>query len=175
MDITQDYFTLFDLPKRHALDRSALDRAFHKVQTEVHPDRFANDSASARRVAMQWATRANEAYTTLKDPLKRARYLCELNGVNLEVESNTAMPKEFLMEQMQWREALDDARDSHSAEALGELSDQLMKAEKEEIGTIETLIDDRHDFNAAAQSVRKLMFLDRAREDVERAIDGLAV
>jgi molecular chaperone HscB len=175
MDISQDYFSLFGLPERYTLDASALDRAFHQVQTEVHPDRFASDSASAKRVAMQWATRANEAYTTLKDPLRRARYLCELHGVDLETESNTAMPKEFLMEQMQWREALDEAREMASAKALDALADELLRAQTEATATIAGLIDEQQDFMGAAQSVRKLMFLDRAREDVERAIDGLAV
>jgi molecular chaperone HscB len=124
---------------------------------------------------MQWATRANEAYTTLKDPLRRARYLCELHGVDLETESNTAMPKEFLMEQMQWREALDEAREMASAKALDALADELLRAQTEATATIAGLIDEQQDFIGAAQSVRKLMFLDRAREDVERAIDGLAV
>jgi DnaJ-domain-containing protein 1 len=76
----------------------------------VHPDKFVNATDAEKRVAMQWATRANEAYQTLKSPQKRAHYLCELNGVDLQTESNTAMPMAFLMQQMEWREALGDAR-----------------------------------------------------------------
>ena len=76
----------------------------------MHPDRFAAEGAAAQRVAMQWAVRVNEAYQRLKDPLKRAAYLCELHGAPIDAENNTAMPRDFLMQQMEWREALDDAR-----------------------------------------------------------------
>ncbi len=101
----QNHFELFGLPVRFAVDSAALDAAFRDVQGKVHPDKFVNASDAEKRVAMQWATRANEAYQTLKNPQKRAGYLCELNGAPLQVESNTAMPLAFLMQQMEWREA----------------------------------------------------------------------
>ncbi|MFX8879608.1 Fe-S protein assembly co-chaperone HscB, partial [Acinetobacter baumannii] len=83
---------MFGLIPAFALDMAALDTAYRQVQSRVHPDKFANSSDTEKRVAMQWATRANEAYQTLKNPLKRASYLCELNGVDLQTESNTSMP-----------------------------------------------------------------------------------
>ncbi len=110
MFLPPDHFQLFDLPPRFALDMAALDSAYRSVQGQVHPDRFAAGTAAENRVAMQWATQANEAYRTLKSPLKRAAYLCERAGVPIDAESNTTMPTEFLMQQLQWREALDDAR-----------------------------------------------------------------
>ena len=88
----QNHFDLFQLPQRFAIDRKALDAAYHDVQNQVHPDKFVNATDAEKRVAMQWATRANEAYLTLKSPLKRATYLCELHGIDLQTESNTAMP-----------------------------------------------------------------------------------
>src|SRR5690606_31603262 len=106
----QNHFELFHLPVSFAVDMAQLARSYHEVQGRVHPDRFAHASETEKRVAMQWATRANEAYQTLRDPFKRAAYLCELHGVDLQTESNTAMPAAFLMQQMEWREALDDAR-----------------------------------------------------------------
>ena len=106
----QNHFDLFHLPARFTLDMGALDAAYRDVQGQVHPDRFVNATDAEKRVAMQWATRANEAYQTLKNPQKRARYLCELNGVDLQTESNTAMPMAFLMQQMEWREELGEAR-----------------------------------------------------------------
>ncbi|MFA9216411.1 MAG: Fe-S protein assembly co-chaperone HscB, partial [Sphingomonadaceae bacterium] len=106
----QNHFELFQLPQRFALDTSALDVAYRDVQGRVHPDKFVNATDAEKRVAMQWATRANEAYQTLKNPQKRAQYLCELHGVDLQTESNTAMPMAFLMQQMEWREALGEAR-----------------------------------------------------------------
>jgi molecular chaperone HscB len=111
----QNHFDLFNLPPRFAVDAGALDSAYRDVQSRVHPDRFVNATDAEKRVAMQWATRANEAYQTLKNPLARARYLCELNGVDLQTESNTAMPPSFLMQQMEWRERLEEAEHARGA------------------------------------------------------------
>ena len=120
----QNHFDLFQLPARFALDMGALDAAYRDVQGRVHPDRFVNATDAEKRVAMQWATRANEAYQTLKNPQKRAQYLCELNGVDLQTESNTAMPMDFLMQQMEWREALGEARADKDIDALEALDER---------------------------------------------------
>ena len=106
MNFNQDFFALFNLPRRFALDRSALDTAYRQIQGEVHPDRFAARPDAERRLALQWATQVNEAYQTLRQPLARARYLLSLSGVDTAEDSNTAMPAEFLMLQMEWREAI---------------------------------------------------------------------
>ena len=102
----QNHFELFNLTPAFNLDLAQLDRAYREVQMRVHPDKFVSAGSAEQRVAMQWATRANEAYQTLKNPLQRATYLCELNGVGLNAESNTTMPSGFLMQQMEWREEL---------------------------------------------------------------------
>ena len=112
MHLADDDFTLFGMPQRFALDRNALDDCWRALQAKVHPDRFASDGASAQRLAMQWAVRVNEAYQRLKVPLQRGAYLCELRGVPIQADNNTAMPTAFLMQQMAWREDLDDARNS---------------------------------------------------------------
>lgn len=161
----QDHFALFHLPQRFALDQKALEQAFHQVQGQAHPDRFAHASDAEKRVAMQWATRANEAYQTLKSPLRRARYLCELNGVDLQTESNTAMAPAFLMQQMEWRETLDDARAGKDLGALEQLNGELLAEKKAEIARIATLLD-AQDFEAAAQLVRQLMFLDKFGQEI---------
>src|SRR5690348_5123144 len=106
----QNHFELFHLPVQFDLDMAQLDSAFREVQGQVHPDKFVGTSSTEQRVAMQWATRANEGYQTLKNPLKRATYLCELHGVSLKTETDTAMPVEFLMQQMEWREALGESK-----------------------------------------------------------------
>ena len=95
-----DFFALFGLPARYEVDEAALDAAYRTVQSQAHPDRFANAGDAERRVAMQWAAHANEAYRTLRQPLKRAIYLLHLRGVDIQAESNTAMAPEFLMQQM---------------------------------------------------------------------------
>lgn len=164
----QNHFELFQLPQRFALDTSMLEQAYHEVQNQTHPDRFVNATSAEKRVAMQWATRANEAYRTLKSPFKRAAYLCELNGVALEAESNTAMPAAFLMQQMEWRETLDDARAEKNLVALGELDNALRVARRVDLERIGVLLDGE-DFQQAAQYVRQLMFLEKFGEEISNA------
>jgi molecular chaperone HscB len=169
----QNHFELFHLPQCFAIDLSVLDSAYHEVQSQVHPDKFVNASDAEKRVAMQWATRANEAYLTLKKPLQRARYLCELNGADLQIESNTSMPREFLMQQMEWREMLDDAKTALDVDALEKLEQELLASRRNSIGQIGLLLD-AGVFAEAALEVRKLMFLEKFRDELSDLIHTIA-
>jgi molecular chaperone HscB len=172
MDFSSNHFELFGLPARFEVDRSALDRAFRELQGEVHPDRFAHAGDAEQRVAMQWATQANEAYVTLKSPLKRARYLLELAGVDVGVETNTAMPPEFLFEQMEWREAVDEARKGGNLHELEDLLQRLRSQLDERYAALGAMLDADMKGNAlaAAGEVRKLMFLEKLLQDIDEAI-----
>lgn len=173
MDLTANHFELFALPVRFELNRTALDQAYRAVQAEVHPDRFAHASAVEQRVSMQWATRANEAYQTLKLPLARAKYLVELKGGSVDAERNTAMPPEFLMAQMEWREEAEDARNSGDLAALEALRSKLDDTLREAYAELAVLLDARGDVAAAAGEVRKLMFFERMGEELDDAIADL--
>ncbi len=168
--ITSDDFTLFGLPQRYALDRAQLDECRRELQAEVHPDRFAAEGAAAQRVAMQWAMRINEAWQRLKDPLKRGAYLCELRGAPIDAHHNTAMPADFLAQQMAWREALEEANGVADVERLDE---QMAREERADFERLAALLDEQGDAAAAAAQVRALMFVARFREDVARRLDAL--
>lgn len=168
----QNHFDLFDLPQRFAIDTKVLDKAYREVQNRVHPDKFVNATDTEKRVAMQWATRANEAYQTLKNPFKRAAYLCELNGIDLQTESNTAMPGEFLMRQMEWREGLDDAKAARDLAALEKLDAELQETRKAELQRIGALLD-ADAFADAAQHVRKLMFLEKFAVEIAHILEQI--
>jgi molecular chaperone HscB len=170
MNLSDDDFTLFGLAPRHGLDRAALDAQWRALQTQVHPDRFVGEGGAAQRVAMQWAVRVNEAYQRLKDPLKRGAYLCELRGAPIDAERNTAMPAAFLMQQMAWREALDDAADLAAVE---QIDADVAAQEQSLLSEMSALLDDRGDAVAAAQKVRALMFIGRFREDLRRRLEAL--
>ena len=101
LNIAQDHFSLFGLPTAYALDAVALERAYREIQARIHPDRFVNSGEAEKRASMQWTTRVNEAYRTLKDPVLRAKYLLEQAGEDVGFETNTAMPPAFLMRQME--------------------------------------------------------------------------
>lgn len=168
MNIDADDFTLLGLPRRFALERAQLDAAWKALQAKVHPDRFAAEGGAAQRLAMQWAVRVNEAHQRLKDPLKRAAYLCELAGAAVQAHDNTAMPGDFLMQQMSWREALDDAGNASEVESL---SSEVTAQRRARMGRVGELLDgpgaNAEAAAMAAKEVRALMFIDRLLEEVD--------
>jgi molecular chaperone HscB len=166
----QNHFELFGLPQQFTVDSAALDERYRELQREVHPDRFATAPDAERRASMQLATRVNEAYQTLRQPLARGRYLLSLHGVDAGTETNTAMPPEFLMEQMELREAIEDAADKPAE--LERLNSRLRTELKEAYASMGEEID-RGDHALAAGSLRKLMFLEKLREEIGDALERL--
>jgi len=147
-----------------------LEKAYRDIQSRVHPDRFAHASGAERRASLQWTTRVNEAYRTLRDPVQRAKHVLELHGVDVAFETNTAMPAEFLMQQMELREKLDEAKD---AKALDELRGDLVNAKRDMEKAIAEAIDVERDYRGAADEVRKLQFLDRLDDEIDAAFEAL--
>lgn len=168
MNLQSTDFELFGVPAQFAQDRAAIDARWKALQREAHPDRFAAQGAAAQRVAMQWSVRINEAYQRLKDPLKRAAYLCELGGASINAHSNTAMPGAFLVQQMQWRESLEDA--ANGAE-LEQLRQTVQASQAELMQQCAHALDVARDYAAAVQAVRALLFLDKFVRDLDRAFE----
>lgn len=165
MNLQSDDFELFGLTHGFAQERAVIDARWKELQREAHPDKFAAQGAAAQRVAMQWSVRINEAYQRLKDPMRRAAYLCELHGVPIRAEENTAMPAAFLIQQMEWREALEEAQSGGELDAL---DSEVHHARREALAQCEQMIDQKHDYVSAASQVRALMFVARFADDVER-------
>lgn len=172
-DFTKNHFELFNLPVAFVIDGVALDRAYREVQREVHPDRFSISSDAEKRLAAQWATRANEAYQTLKSPLNRGRYLLKINGIDTEEESNTAMPVDFLMQQMEWREAVVDARRGRDEVRLDELASQHRADEARLFAQLTTELATASGMAAARLTVRKLRFLEKLGEEIDDAFESV--
>ena len=170
MNLQSDDFTLFGLPRRFAQERADIDARWKDLQRQAHPDRHAQHGTAAQRVAMQWSVRINEAYQRLKDPLKRAAYLCELGGAPMGAEDNTAMPAAFLMQQMEWREALDEAQGASDIDALDA---QVRAARQQALARCGELLDGAQDCAAAAAQVRALMFIERFARDIDRRLEQL--
>src|SRR5712691_5884764 len=139
--LTSNHFELFGLEPVFALNAESLDSAYRDIQAKVHPDRFAHAGDAERRASMQMTTRVNEAYRTLKSPVQRAKYLLELNGVDVAFETNTAMPAEFLVEQMEIREKLERAK---SGADLDLISRDLSVERREIEDQIQEKIDGEH-------------------------------
>ena len=166
-----NHFELMGMPVAFAIDAPRLESAYRELQSRVHPDRYAAASGTEKRLAMQWATRANEAYRTLKDPVSRARYLLSLKGFDTGEETNTAMPPDFLMEQMELREAAADARSARDGATLESLRATLAASRDDMVRQLGRAIDADHNYDAGCSLVRKLRFLEKLDEEVDEALE----
>jgi len=162
----QTHFALFGLPESYALDLDQLAVAYRELQNTVHPDRYAAKSEAEQRVAMQWATQANEAYQTLKHPVNRGVYLLHLRGIDALDATNTKMAPAFLMQQMEWREAIDDARAAKSVDALDGLSGELRRTHRRIEAELGNLLDQKADLDGACEAVRQLRFMDKLLAEI---------
>lgn len=165
VNLNQNHFELFGVPVQFAVDAVELDRRYRELQREVHPDRFATAPDAERRVSMQLATRVNEAYQALKSPLRRAVYILQLRGMDPKFETNTAMPAEFLMEQMSWRERIEAG--SEEPEALLRLRAGLRGESRKIYEKLQGQLDKGRDDEVAAQTVRMLMFYEKLDEEID--------
>ncbi len=173
VDFRKNYFELLGLPLEFQLDAALLERHYRELQAQVHPDRFTHAGDAERRLSMQWSTYVNEAYQTLKHSLSRARYVLQMNGVDTAEESNTAMPAEFLMRQMEWREGIMEARAAQDAEALEHQAAKLRSEQREMADRLTRLLDTEKNFSLAAELVRMLKFMEKLGEDINHALEAL--
>ncbi len=170
LSASDNYFTFFGLTPRFAFDASVLEQAYLAIQKEVHPDRHASGSDTEQRLAMQMATYANGAYRTLKDPIARGLYLCQLHGVEANLETNTAMPVQFLMKQMEWREALDEHADD--LESLESLAIEVQNARRESLLELTDAFE-QSAFTKAVDILRGLLFINKFAAELDDAIAQL--
>ena len=168
---SDNYFRFFGVEQQFNLDLAALDQAYLAIQKEVHPDRHARGSDTEQRLAMQMATLANTAFQTLKNPIQRGLYLCQLHHVDARLETNTAMPAAFLMKQMEWRENLEDQEDDLGA--LEALAEEVEKSKRDTLVEITQAIDGTKNYERAAELLRGLLFIDKFALELDDAISAL--
>ena len=169
----QNHFELFGLAPAYGLQPEALERSYREIQARVHPDRHARAGDAERRASLQWTTRVNEAYRTLKDPVQRGKHLLELQGVDVAFETNTQMPTDFLMQQLELREELEAATGGKDAARLDRLRGGLRSQKRALEAEIGRTIDADKDYARAAELVRKLMFLDRLESEIDLAYEDI--
>lgn len=174
-DSRHNHFQLFGLAQAYQIDIAQLEQQYRALQAQVHPDKSAHLPDAEQRLAMQRATLVNEAYQTLRSPLRRARYLLSLHGVDTQEENNTVMPLDFLMVQMEWREAVVEAQQAKDAAALDKLEAQMKRETRELEAQLAVKIDAEQDYAAAAGAVRKLRFMEKLAEEIHAAYDAIDV
>jgi molecular chaperone HscB len=169
---SENYFDFFGLSPQFNLDLAKLDQAYLAIQKEVHPDRHTQGSESEQRIAMQMATLANTAHQTLKHPIQRGLYLCKLHGVEANLETNTAMPTAFLLQQMAWRDSLEESAEDF--DALDALATEVDSAYKVALVELAEAMDRTHNYQRAAELLRGLLFIDKFATELDDAIAALA-
>jgi molecular chaperone HscB len=167
------HFELFGLQPAFTLDAAALEAAYREIQSRVHPDRFAHAGDAERRASLQWTTRVNEAYRSLKNPVQRASHILALHGVDVAFETNTSMPAAFLMQQMELREAIEDAIERKDTDALAALQTDLGRDKVSLEKQIARAIDEKKDYAQAAGFVRELQFLEKLEAEIDSAYETL--
>jgi len=170
LDFSKSYFELFGLPERFEVDTELLAERYRELQRVVHPDRYANASDQERRLAVQGASLVNEALRTLKDPLARARYLLSRRSLAPDAGHATTHDSEFLMEQMELREALAEVRDQPDPyQAISVIMDRLGQQREALIERLTRRLahPDVGDLEQAWEDVRKLQFLEKLRQAAE--------
>ncbi len=170
IDFSADHFSLFQLPRRYRIDPARLDREYRTLQGAIHPDRHATGDDAGRRLSLQASARVNEAYATLRDPAARGEYLLGLQGIESLAETDTVMPPEFLMEQMERREAIADARASADQPALEQALSRIAREREALQSELAVALDDRAALDVAKAAVRKLRFLDRVKHEIDDAL-----
>lgn len=162
-------FEIFGLPCQFEIDSAALGNAYLNLQNQTHPDRFANASAQEKRLAVQWTTRINEAYKRLSNPVERAIYWCELQGEDPRGRQSN-LPADLLMQQMEWREALEDAE---GVDDLDELLTQVRAEKQAKLTEMAAHIDHDRDAKAATQTAQALLFIDKFLLELNKRIEIL--
>ena len=171
----ENYFSLFKLPAIFDIDLHGLETSYRAIQSASHPDRFVTCTSAEKLQSMQTATLANEAYLTLKNPANRAKYLLDLQGINAIAATNTNMPADFLMQQMEWREAMENAKLSKNIGDLEQLLAEMQNDAKSLQANLADLLDKKKDYSAATDATRKLIFIDKVCADIHKVIEHLEV
>jgi len=175
---TQTHFELFELPVSFDVDLSELNQRYRELQRVVHPDKFVNASDRERLLSVEKAALINEAYQILKTPQRRARYMLELQGVSFDNEKDMALEPAFLMEQIELREALSEL--SQATDPMAALNNIMADIEKRNIVVVEQLREglgrgqlDQVQKNSLKQSIHKMQFLNKLREEAEYQEENL--
>ena len=168
-----NHFELFGLPFQFVLDGGLLSNQFRELQRRFHPDSFATASERDRMMAMQKAAQINDAYQTLKHPISRAEYMLAQVGHDIAGEQQTLKDMNFLMEQMELREQLElIAESSDPAGQLMMFEQNVTTSYQAHLNDLIALLDSEQ-WEQAADSVRKLKFIDKLRNEIERLEETL--
>ena len=166
--MTQNFFTLLNLPEAFVVDLKKLDQHYQVVQKEIHPDRFASLNDEAKMESVKKTAQVNDAYQTLKSSIRRAEYLLHLYGFDINDEKYTAVPQDYLLQQMEWREELETHH--KNKEALEKLSSEVAIKKNEKIDLLPIYFDKKNNLPEAIKITRELNFIEKIEQHIDDAL-----
>ena len=172
----KNHFELFGLPATFDIDTDELAVRYRELQRRIHPDKFANASDQDRRLSLQMTALINEGFQTLKDPIRRGRYLLSLRGIDLGDETDTTMDPAFLLEQMELREELEEVRQADNPhKQLAELANRIEQRLQDKIGQFRRAfaVDSLDGSGKARNAVREMQFLEKMRREIDNLEEEL--
>jgi len=166
--VSLNFFTLLQLPETFIIDLKKLDQNYQSIQKEIHPDRFASLADEAKIVSIKKAAQVNDAYQTLKSPIRRAEYLLHLYDIDIHDEKYTAVAQDFLMLQMEWREELETHK--QNKEALEKLANDIQKNKSEMLNQLPEYFESKNNLNSAIKVTRELNFIEKIEQHINDAL-----
>ena len=166
--MTQNFFTLLNLPEAFVVDLKKLDQHYQAIQKEIHPDRFASLNDETKMESVKKTAQVNDAYQTLKSSVRRAEYLLHLYGFDINDEKYTAVPQDFLLQQMEWREELETH--TKNKEALEKLASVVAIKKKQKIDLLPTYFDKKNNLPEAIKITRELNFIEKIEQHISDAL-----
>ena len=163
-----NFFTLLQLPEAFVIDLETLHQNYQRIQKDIHPDRFATFDDEAKLESIKKTAQVNDAYQTLKSPIRRAEYLLQLKGINIHDEKYTAVPQDFLMQQMEWREELETHK--LNKVALEKLAQDIQKNKNDMMNQLPSFFDDKNHLNDAIRVTRELNFIEKIEQHINDAL-----
>ena len=163
------YFTLFRIEPAFDIDAENLEQTYRALAARFHPDKFASASAFEQKQAVMMSSTINDAYRTLRNPIDRAAYLLKTLGIDADAPEHTSFAPDFLMQQMEWRETMMEARAESDLKTLENLNDEI-RAEQEKLFCDLKQSFACQDYDTAAQQVRQGRFLDKLRNEISSAL-----
>jgi len=166
--VSINFFTLLQLPEAFVIDLETLQQNYQSIQKDIHPDRFATFDDEAKLESIKKTAQVNDAYQTLKSPIRRAEYLLQLKGINIHDEKYTAVPQDFLMQQMEWREELETHK--LNKVALEKLAQDIQKNKNDMMNQLPSFFDDKNHLNDAIRVTRELNFIEKIEQHINDAL-----
>ena len=163
-----NFFTLLQLPEAFVIDLETLHQNYQSIQKDIHPDRFATFDDEAKLESIKKTAQVNDAYQTLKSPIRRAEYLLQLKGINIHDEKYTAVPQDFLMQQMEWREELETHK--LNKVALEKLAQDIQKNKNDMMNQLPSFFDDKNHLNDAIRVTREINFIEKIEQHINDAL-----